>query len=110
MAQQRTATKSTAPELLRPQHADVKQMFNQMDTMRGKDREDLFDCLRRTLAVHETAEEMIVYPETRLINTVADRIVDALLKEETEAKKMLAELERLNPSDSKFDTLFVEFR
>src|SRR2546426_7448888 len=108
MAQQHTATKTTAPELLRQQHAEVKRMFGQMDTMRGKDREDLFDCLRRTLAVHETAEEMIVYPETRAISTVADGIVAARLKEESQAKKLLAELERLTPTDGKFDTLFAE--
>src|SRR2546421_149069 len=60
MAQQDTATKSTAPELLRQQHQNVKRMFSEMSRVRGKDRDDLFDCLRKTLAVHETAEAILI--------------------------------------------------
>ena len=85
-------------------------MFTQMATARGRDRDELFDCLRKTLAVHETAEEMVVYPEIRSINKVAAGIADTRLKEESEAKAMLAELEKLTPSDSKFDALFEQFR
>jgi len=107
MAQQDTATKSTAPELLRQQHQNVKRMFSEMSRVRGKDRDDLFDCLRKTLAVHETAEEMIIYPEVRQID---NDVVEARLSEESEAKKVLAQLEKLTPSDSKFDSMFDEFR
>ena len=78
-----------------------------METARGRDRDDLFDCIRKTLAVHETAEEMIVYPEVR---TIDSDVVEARLAEESEAKKVLAELEKLTPSDSKFDSMFSEFR
>lgn len=103
-------TKMTAPELLRTQHENVKKMFSDMVNARGKDREDLFDCLRKTLAVHETAEEMVVYPEVRAMNKAAERAVEARLKEESDAKAQLSELEKLGPNDDKFDKLFDSFR
>lgn len=110
MAQPTSATTSTAPELLRQQHESVEQLFSQMPQARGRDREELFDCLRKTLAVHEAAEEMVVHPEVRLINKPAERAVDARLKEESEAKATLAQLEKLGVDDPKFDALFDEFR
>jgi len=110
MATQRSNTKTTATELLRSQHDTVKQMFSDMANARGRDREDLFDCLRKTLAVHETAEEMVVYPEVRTMNKAAERVVEARLKEESEAKTVLAQLEKLGPNDERFDQLFETFR
>ena len=82
MAPQQTATKITAPELLRQQHNEVKSMFSQMESARGKDRDELFGCIHKMLAVHETAEEMVVYPEVRTISKVANDVVEARLKEE----------------------------
>jgi len=110
MATQRPTTQVTAPELLRAQHESVKKMFSEFENARGRDREELFDCLRKTLAVHETAEEMVVYPEVRAMNKAAERAVEARLKEESEAKATLAELEKIGPSGDKFDTLFESFR
>ena len=110
MATQRSTTKTTAPELLRGQHESVKKMFSEMATARGRDREDLFDCLRKTLAVHETAEEMVVYPEVRTMNKAAERLVETRLKEEGEAKTVLAQLEKVGPNDDQFDKLFDTFR
>lgn len=107
---QRTANKTTAPELLRQQHDNVKKMFSEMERARGKERQELFDCLRKTLAVHETAEEMIIYPELRSINKTAASVADARVQEESEAKKVLSELEKLGTDDAKFDEQFAEFR
>ena len=110
MASERSTTKTTAPELLRAQHESVKKMFSEIENARGKDREDLFDCLRKTLAVHETAEEMVVYPEVRIMNKAAERAVEARLAEESDAKDVLSQLEKLGPNDDKFDKLFESFR
>jgi len=110
MATQRSTAKVTAPELLRAQHESVKKMFSEMATARGQDRSDLFDCLRKTLAVHETAEEMVVYPEVRAMNKAAEHAVEARLKEESDAKDVLSQLEKLGTDDPKFDKLFDSFR
>ena len=110
MARQTTTTKVTAPELLRQQHDTVKRMFSEFTNARGANREELFDCLRKTLAVHETAEEMVVYPEVRSMNKAAAKLVETRLKEESEAKEMLSQLEKLGVDDAKFEELFTTFR
>ena len=92
------------------QHDSVKRMFSEITNARGRDREERFDCLRKALAVHETVEEMVVYPEVRLMNKPAARAVDARLREEADAKTMLAELEKVGPTDDRFDQLFDTFR
>jgi len=70
----------------------------------------LFDCLRATLAVHETAEEMIVHPAARRVGGEAERVVQARLAEERDAKEMLSDLEKLTPSDSGFGAKLATFQ
>ena len=106
-----TTTKPTVTELLRQQHDEVKQMFSKFVPSKGPARTELFDCLRATLAVHETAEEIVVYPEVRAVGDEGRRIADARLEEESEAKQMLADLEKIGPDGgSEFGTLFENFR
>jgi hemerythrin superfamily protein len=100
----------TATELLRQQHQTVQQMLSQFVPSKGSDRGELFDCLRATLAVHETAEEMIVYPVLRGISDVGKKIAEARVEEESEAKDVLAQLEKLGVDGSGFDEQFEAFR
>jgi hemerythrin superfamily protein len=100
----------TATELLRGQHEVVNKMLNQMEELQGSDRQDLFDCLRATLAIHETAEEEIVHPAARKLGDTAEHVVEARLEEEHAAKKMLANLEKIGADADEFDELFAAFR
>jgi hemerythrin superfamily protein len=110
MADQETTTQSTATELLRQQHEQVKKMFGEFDQATGEQRQEIFDCVRATLAMHETAEEMIVYPEVRRIGDSGERIVKARLAEESDAKKMLADLEKKGVDAAGFEKDFASFR
>jgi hemerythrin superfamily protein len=103
-------TTQTATDMLRGQHAVVKDMFEQMDQLQGNDRVELFDCLRATIAIHETAEEEIVHPAARRISETAEKVVDARLREEDEAKKVLANLEKIGVGGENFDEIFSSFR
>jgi len=105
-----TTTDMTATELLREQHQNVKQMLSQFGPSKGNERSELFDCLRALLAVHETAEEMIVHPALRGISDEGRRIADARVEEENEAKRVLADLEKTGVDGSGFDSLFDQFR
>jgi hemerythrin superfamily protein len=105
-----TKTTQTATDLLRQQHEQVKSMFQQMGAMTGHERAELFDCLRATLAVHETAEEMVVHPMARRAGPEGERIVEARLAEEQEAKQVLAELERIGVGGAAFDGRFTSFQ
>jgi hemerythrin superfamily protein len=95
---------------LKAQHEEIKSRFQQVSSATGDQRQAAFDDLRRLLAVHETAEEEVVHPRAKQAITSGESIVDARLSEENEAKKVLAELEKLDVNSAEFDQLFATFR
>src|SRR3954470_13605752 len=109
MADQQTE-QLTATDLLRLQHAQVKSMFEELASAPTGASSELFDCLRATLAVHETGEEMVVHPRARTIGPEGERIVQARLDEESEAKRMLSDLEKLGPDGDGFGTMLAQFK
>jgi len=104
-----TTTKNeTVTEFLRRQHAEVRSMFAELESAQGENRTQVFDCLRALLAVHETAEEEVVHPAARKAG--GEAVVEARLKEEDEAKKVLSELEKLGPDGDGFDQQLAQFK
>jgi hemerythrin superfamily protein len=104
-----TTTKNeTVTEFLRRQHAQVRSMFTEMEQAQGESRTQLFDCLRAFLAVHETAEEEVVYPAARKAG--GEDVVKARLAEEDEAKNALSELEKIGPDGEGFTQKFTAFQ
>lgn len=99
----------SATTLLRQQHETVKQLFDQLLRARGDQRSELFDCLRATLATHETAEEIVVYPRLRKIGDEGDRVARARIAEEDKAKQVLADLEKLGPGGAGFEPQLSQF-
>ena len=89
---------------LKEQHNEVKALFDNVIAASGERRAKAFFALRRTLAVHETAEEEIVHPAARRAIPGGPQIVDARLREENAAKKVLTELETLDVDSPEFDT------
>jgi hemerythrin superfamily protein len=87
-------------DLLTAQHQQVKSLFATLRTANGEAANQPFDDLRAMLAVHETAEEEVVYPALRGLGF--DDIVQARLAEEDEAKKALADLEKMGPTAPEF--------
>ena len=84
-------------EFLKGQHNQIKDMFDDvLYASESKAREKAFVDLRQLLAVHETAEEMVVHPRARGELADGDAIVDARLKEEHEAKQQLSQLEGMD--------------
>ena len=88
---------------LRDQHNLIKDMFDDVLLADHKEaREKAFTDLRQLLAVHETAEEMVVHPRARRDVPDGDAIVDARLQEEHEAKEKLAQLESMDIGSEEF--------
>lgn len=106
----RTTNGVTGTALLRNRHTDVKAMFEQLLHSAGAERRELFDCLRATLAVHETVEEIVIHPKVRSFDEDGERAVEARLAEEQRAKEVLAELERIDPNDATFIPRLTAFR
>ena len=105
-----TQATQTATSLLRERHEQIKSMFEETLAASGDARAELFDCLRATLAVHETVEEMLVHPIARQVGPEADAVVEARLAEEKEATKKLAELEKLGANGDQFARHLATFQ
>ena len=98
-------------DFLTHQHNLIKDMFD--DVLHASDpkaREKAFVDLRQLLAVHETAEEMVVHPRARHEVSDGDNIVDARLKEEHEAKEELSRLEKMDIGSEEFLKALSSFR
>ncbi len=88
---------------LKAQHNLIEDMFDQVLLASDPQaREKPFVALRQLLAVHETAEEMLVHPRVRREADAGDAIVDARLKEEHEAKELLSQIEKLDITSQQF--------
>jgi hemerythrin superfamily protein len=88
---------------LKAQHNLIEDMFDQV--LHASDphaREKPFVQLRQLLAVHETAEEMVVHPRVRREVDAIDSIVDARLEEEHEAKELLSRIEKIDITSQQF--------
>ncbi|MBA9005066.1 hemerythrin domain-containing protein [Thermomonospora cellulosilytica] len=102
MAQAPTLTKNDVIDLLVAQHAQIRDLFAETLESTGDRRKDAFRRLVRLLAVHETAEEEIVHPVARRSLPGGEGIVDDRLREEREAKELLAELDGMDVHDPQF--------
>jgi hemerythrin superfamily protein len=96
-------------ELILSQHQRVKGLLTDVATGTGARREESFCELRRTIAVHETAEEEVVYPALRATGAEGQRVAEARTTEEQEGTEVLAKLEDLDQGSREFTTLFETF-
>jgi len=86
--------------ILLDQHERIRKLFRDVSTAEGAHRSQAFDRLRALLAVHETAEEMVLRPVTSKV--AGDSVARARNHEESEANKVLAELERSDVASPEF--------
>lgn len=98
---------ATLPEgdviaVLLEQHARIRELFDEIErTYDTGERTRVFDELRRLLAVHEAAEEMVLRPVSRRV--AADGVVEARNREESDAARVLQALEQLDVTDPQWE-------
>jgi hypothetical protein len=95
---------------VRRQHETIWQLFDSVERALPNGRAVAFQPLVRLLAVHETAEEMVVYPALQLAASRGRAVVEARKQEEDEAKKALARLEGLDATSREFEEGLEDFR
>ena len=96
--------------VLLEQHARIRALFAEVNSESGEHKKQAFDELRALLAVHETAEEMVLRPATKRVgDDRGDRVADARNEEESEANKVLKDLESLDVESPEFDAKLAEF-
>jgi hemerythrin superfamily protein len=105
-----TSEKLDVVTLLSRQHDHIRSLFDAVEQQApAEGRQKSFEELRRFLAVHETAEELVTHPNARTAEG-GNEVVDARLEEETEAKKMLAALDGMSVEDPDFGPRFAALR
>ncbi|TXI61230.1 MAG: hemerythrin domain-containing protein [Mycolicibacterium mageritense] len=98
-------------KFLKDQHNLIKDLFEEVFSASSTEaREKAFVDLRQLLAVHETAEEMVVHPRARSVVAHGDEIVDARLQEEHAAKQQLSDLESMDIDSKEFLAELAKFR
>jgi hemerythrin superfamily protein len=94
--------------LLLEQHARIRELFATVESATGDERRERFDELRALLAVHETAEELILRPVSTRV--AGQEVVDARNHEEAEANEVLKALESFDPASTEFGTRLATLR
>lgn len=94
--------------LLLEQHDRIRGLLDSVGAASGEERRQRFDELRALLAVHETAEELVLRPVSA--RAAGQQVVDARNREEAEANRVLAALESLDVTGTDFETRFAAFR
>jgi iron-sulfur cluster repair protein YtfE (RIC family) len=87
--------------LLVQDHEAIAERFSELGCAEPEVRGQLFWELMDQLVRHEVAEEVVVYPALRQ-EPGGDAIAERRLQEESQSERMLARLEKLDPTTEEF--------
>jgi len=91
-----------AVRLLKQDHREVESWFDEYEQLDADaDKLELFDKIALALKVHTRIEEEIFYAEER--GEVEDDMLDEAQVEHDGAKKMIAEIEAMQPDEELYD-------
>ncbi len=99
----RTGTRDPlAVKLLKQDHRQVEAWFDEYEQLEADaEKLELFNQIALALKVHTQIEEEIFYPEER--GEVEDDMLDEAYVEHDGAKKLIAEIEGMQPSEEYYD-------
>jgi hemerythrin superfamily protein len=88
-------TQQNAIELLTADHAEVEQMFRQLESgVQGPARDQLVGDVIRELSIHAAIEEQVVYPAMRKALPDGETLVQEAIDEHQRVKETLAAIEK----------------
>ncbi|HEX4179523.1 MAG TPA: hemerythrin domain-containing protein [Caulobacteraceae bacterium] len=91
-----------AVSLLKMDHREVDGWFDEYEQLESEsEKQALFQKIALALKVHTQIEEEILYPEER--GEVEDDLLDEAYVEHDGAKKLIAEIEAMKPSEEFYD-------
>lgn len=98
-----------AISLLLQDHQTVEKLFTRYEGLRGgnavRAKRDVADEITKELSVHAAIEEQVFYPGVR--DAIGEDLVEEAIEEHQEVKKILAELDGLDPKEARFDSLLT---
>src|SRR4051812_25600549 len=90
-----TTTQQNAIELLTADHAEVEQMFRQIESgVQGPARDQLVGDVIRELSIHAAIEEQVLYPAMRKALPDGETLVQEAIDEHQRVKETLAAIEK----------------
>lgn len=103
----RNGSENEAIAQLTEDHARVRQMFEQYDSLAESEadeseRQELASMICAELTAHATAEEEIFYPAAREALDETD-LIDEAEVEHASAKDLIAQIQQSSPADELFD-------
>ena len=90
-----------AIDLLKQQHREVEKLFKKIEKAGPDEKEQLFDELADSLAVHAAIEEQHFYPATKDART--EELLQEAVEEHLSVKRIIADLLEMEPDDAQFD-------
>ena len=91
-----------AVKLLKQDHREVEDMFDEYEQLESdSEKLALFKKIALALKVHTQIEEEIFYPSER--GEVEDDMLDEAFVEHDGAKKLIAEIEQMQPAEEYYD-------
>ena len=97
-------------QLLLTDHREAEELLGRFDGLSTSERASYFSEVVIELVRHEVAEEHVVYPLIRRGAPTGEAEANARIAEETEAEKLLVELEKLDAASAEFAEKFLTLR
>ena len=88
--------------LVEADHRTVNALFTRIEACAPAERHDVWPQLLRLLAVHEVAEEMVVFPAIRVVTDEHEPAIQARIAEQVEAEELLVQMEGMDPASDEF--------
>jgi len=104
-----TSGRADIVDVLLAEHEHIIEMFARVRAASGDAKKQLFGGLTELLHTHETGEQQIVHPVTRVNADEGRQIAGDRVEEENNADQALAELEALGTGHPQFDAKFEAF-
>lgn len=96
-----------AIDLLRQQHRDVEELFEQLRTAERRQKISLLGKLAEDLTVHATLEEKYFYPVAAKNAELGPKVAQAR-QEHDQVRRVISEIMELKSRDPKIDTLIQQ--
>jgi hypothetical protein len=90
-------------------HTAVRQRLAEFDSVSAGARGELFWKLMDQLVRHEVGEQVVVYPALKELPGGSE-VADARIAEESEAEKLLASMEDMDPEGEEFTVALIQLR
>jgi len=91
-----------ALELLKHDHREVKDLFRKIEGAKGKQKNAVFNQIKKALQTHTRIEESIFYPAMEKKEELKDMVLQSY-EEHKQVKHLLSEMDTLVADREKFE-------